>query len=812
MKRKRTCDPGRRGALRLLAGLPLLPAAISAACSKKGERTSVSLPAGGNPGAAAVPAAGGPAAQAAAVAPSGVPWAGKFSAYDLADRLGFAALRRGGLWIDVGTTDAFKYTLGGWKSGWGRAVERDGGWCGHATTDSSRLFFPWPTSEDIVIRMRVRRAGAESVSLYANDNSRPSQSADIPAGDWAVVSLRVAAANVIAGENRMLLRWSGTQDIGGEAVAALVDWFHVASASSAETASDAEPLSQAVVRSTAGGTAKVLVPAGGGLSYSLDVPTEAPVRGLMAAAAGGAATLAVRATTDGEAPKVLAEVQVSGTDPKATAVDLAPFAGKVIRLDLDAAGAGVTLVSSGVFVEPRAVDAAVLGRLGKVTARNVIHVMIDTLRADHVPPYGRTRVQAKVLELVAQRGALFERFSAVEDWTKPSCATMLTGLYPNTHKAQTDDIMLSPSVRMISEELKAKGLQTASFIANGYVSDKFGFKRGWDQYTNYIREGKPTTADRVFGDAAAWIEAHKAERFYAYVHTIDPHVPYSPPAEFLALYDDKPYDGPIVARQTHLQVEDIKKKKMTVTDRDKERLEALYDGEISFHDGHLGSFLKKLDELGILEETLVIVSSDHGEEFWDHGSVGHGHSIFQELVHVPFFLMWKNVIPAGVRIGENHDHTCIVPTVFEALGLPPPGYLEGLSVLGQALGRQEVGPSAGFSTHQGDRMAVWSGRYKFQLSGAVRGALFDLVEDPHSAEDRDDQRPIAVRWMRTLLGAHLGSPDKRFWRHVDLSRANVGEVQAEAAQMDAQTLCQLCQLGYVVGERCQNCGAPAGGG
>ncbi|MBI5500978.1 MAG: sulfatase [Deltaproteobacteria bacterium] len=805
MKRKRTCDPGRRGALRLLAGVPLLPAALSAACSKKGERTSVSLPAEAGPGAAAVPATGSPAAQAAVAAPSGVPWAGKFSAFDLADRLGFAALRRDGLWIDLGTTDAFKYTLGGWKSGWGRAVERDGGWCANATSETSRIFFPWPTAEELVVRLRVRRAGAEYASPYLHD--KPAQRVDIPAGDWSVVSFRIGADKVIAGENHLMFRWSGTQDIGGENVAALVDWVHVAAASQAEAAGRAEPLAQATVRSTDGGSARVLVPAGGGLSYPLDVPADGPVLGLLAAASGGAATLTVRAATDGEEPKVLAETAVSGGDPKPIAVDLAAYAGKVVRLDLDASGTGVSLASSGVFVAPGVADPAVLARLGQAQARNVILIMIDTLRADHVPPYGRTRVQAQVLDLLAQRGALFERFSAVEDWTKPSCATMLTGLYPNTHKAQTDDVMLSAAVRMVSEELQAKGLKTASFIANGYVSDKFGFKRGWDQYTNYIREGKPTTADRVFGDAAAWIETHKAERFYAYVHTIDPHVPYSPPREFLELYDAKPYEGPIEARQTHVQVEDIKKKKMAVTDRDKERIEALYDGEISFHDGHLGSFLKKLDELGLLEETLVIVTSDHGEEFWDHGSVGHGHSIFQELVHVPFFLMWKNVIPGGARIGENHDHTCIVPTMFEALGLPPPGYLEGLSVLGQALGRQEVGPAAGFSTHQGDRMAVWSGRYKFQLSGAVRGALFDLVEDPHSAEDRDDQRPIAVRWMRTLLGAHLGAPDKRFWRHADLARANVGEIQAEAAQMDAQTLQQLCQLGYVVGERCQ----PGGG-
>jgi hypothetical protein len=278
-----------------------------------------------------------------------------------------------------------------------------------------------------------------------------------------------------------MFRWDAAQDTGGESVAAVVDWLHIASASRADAAKDAEPLTQAAVRSTEGGASRLLVPAGAGLSYPLDVPTDGPVLGLSAAASGGAATLTVRATTDGSEPKVLVEAPVdAGGRPKLIAVDLAPFAGQVIRLDLDAAGASVDLSSSGVFVDPRPADAAVLAKLGNAKARNVILLMIDTLRADHVPAYGRTRVQAKVLDLLAERGATFERFSAVEDWTKPSCATMLTGLYPNTHKAQTDEVMLSESVRMVSEELKEQGFKTGAFIANGYVSDKFGFKRGWD--------------------------------------------------------------------------------------------------------------------------------------------------------------------------------------------------------------------------------------------------------------------------------------------------------------------------------------------
>lgn len=801
MKRETGCDKGRRNVLRALAGVPLLPGALAAACKKgEGERRVVELPGAeaGPPGTA--PETATAAAAEPVAAPAGVPWAGKFPEYDLAARVGFAALRREGLWIDFGTTDAAKYTLGGWKSGWGRLHERDGVRYAHAVTGTSRVFFPWDTAEELVVRIRLKRFGATYASSYLND--KDVIRVDLPSDDWDIRTFRLPADRVIAGENQLMFRWSGTQDVAGEALAAAVDWIHIASAARAEAASSAEPLTQAEVRSlppAEGGGPRLLVPAGGGLSFPIDVPAGSPVLGLVVAPAGGeAATLTVRAAADGTAPVELGrEALAAGAAPRAVAIDLAPLAGRVIRLDLDAAGGGVALSGAGVFRDPQPGEPAALARIGQAKAKNAILVMIDTLRADHVPPYGPTRVQAPVLGLIAERGTLFERFSAVEDWTKPSCATMLTGLYPNTHKAQTDDVRLPASVRMVSEELKAAGWTTAAFIANGYVSDKFGFNRGWDQYTNFIRESKPTRAENVFGRALEWIEQHKDRPFYAYIHTIDPHVPYAPPEEFLKLYDDKPYDGPIVPSKTHLQVEEIKKRTMQVTDRDKERLVALYDGEISYHDGHLGSFLKRLDELGLLEETLVVVTSDHGEEFWDHDSVGHGHSIFQELVHVPFLLMWKGVIPTGRRVADNHDHTVIVPTIFEALGLPPPDYCEGRSVLPRALGREEIGPHAGFSTHQGDRMAVWSGRHKFQLSGAVRGALFDLEQDPHCRTDRDDERPITVRYMRALLGSFMGAPDKRFWRHPDLRRANVGEVAAERAQSDPELDRQLEALGYL---------------
>lgn len=791
-------DEGRRGVLRLLAGIPLLPGALAGGCSGKGQG---GVPGGLQGGGPAVP---GEAEQAAGArpAPAGLPWAGKFPRFDLVERLGFAVLRHDGLWIDFGTTDAFKYTLGGWLTGWGRAREADGAGFAHAIGSASRVFFPWAESQDVVLRLRVRPLGAASCAVYVGD--RRVGRLDLSGAGWAVRSIRIPAASVRHGENSLLLRWSGTSDAGGEASAAAVDWIHVAPASAS---ADAPPFLQAAAQGTmrvAGADARVLLlPGGAGLSYPIDVPERSPVLGMLVARAapGGAVRLTVRVTADGESPVTLLEEDVGAEPgaPRPVAVDLSSVAGRVVRLDLDAAGgaAGLVLASPAVFAAPERSDPAALGRIGGTRARGVVLVMIDTLRADHTQPYGRTRVRAPALQALADGGALFERFSAVEDWTKPTCATMLTGLYPWTHRAQTEDARLGASVRMMTEDLRERGVRTAAFVANGYVSDRFGFQRGWDHYVNYIREGKKTDAEYVLGDASAWIEANKSERFFAYVHTIDPHVPYAPPPEFLRPYHDGAYSGPVVARKTHLQLDEIKRGALRVGDRDKEYIRALYAGEIGYHDHHLGRFLARLGEIGLLDETMIMVTSDHGEEFWERGSVGHGHSIFQELVHVPFILAWKGTIPAGVRIADNHDHAAIMPTILDALGLDPPDHIEGRSVLPRALGREEPGPHGGFSTHQGERMAVWSGRYKLQMNGLARGALFDLAEDPGSERDLDDARPITLRYMRSVLGHFFGAPDKRRWREAALARANVTPAALEKVEIDARTQQQLEALGYI---------------
>jgi arylsulfatase A-like enzyme len=788
-----TVDKERRRILRLLASAPLWPGAVIgvlASCKNKNEAGA----AGG--GKVAEPFGGGE--------PVEIPWKGKFLECDLVENLSFASLRNEGLLVDFGTTDYFKYALGGWRTGWGRSFIRDGVAYTHVTGVTTRLYFHWDRSEALVVRFRAKPIGGKYFSLYMND--KPVQKVDLTSNEWAVYSIEIPSSSVRAGENYLLLRWDATQKSAGEDLAGAMDYIHLLPASLSDRKSILPTHSAVGGKARAGkDEAPALLLAGGmSLGYWIEVPRDEPLFGFNLGLVGKDApemSLKVSASTDGSGPVELFSRTIQGTEAgkfRPEGVDLSPLRGKVVRLDIAALSGAPTearlaLVEPGLYTKSPPPAPAKPPR----KARNAIVVMIDTLRADHLAPYAKTRVQTPVLDRFAREGVLFERFSAVEDWTKPSCATMLTGLYPCTHKTQTDMVRLPSSVRMISEELKGRGVATGAFIANGYVSGKFGFEKGWDHYTNYIREGKKTDAEYVFADAASWIEASKDKRFYAYVHTIDPHVPYSPPKDFLEMYDKEPYSGPVEPRMTHLLLEDIKKDKFKPTERDKERIKALYDGEISYHDKWFGGFLQKLNDLGLLEDTMVVVVSDHGEEFWDHGSVGHGHQIHQELIHVPFACMWKGVLPPQTRVPDNHDHSCLVPTIFDAMQLAPPKYLEGESVLRRMLGNPTTGPHAGFSTHQNDRQAVWSGRWKLLMRGPVKTYLYDVEDDVASTKDLDEDHPIALTYMRTLLGQFQGAPDKSRWRSRTMAHKSDLEVVEEKVEMDEELEEQLKALGYV---------------
>ena len=690
------------------------------------------------------------------------PFAGLQTYSDLTALRHLAEVQDGGWYIDFGTPAQSKYTVGDWRSGWiGKGAEGD-------TTYAyvgmrGRVYFNADRSEALVARVRLRPHGTQALTPYLNNEQLKS----LHLGDadvFADYDIALPKERVRVGENYLLLTFGGTVPIDGKDVSVAVDSIWIRSAADPDPAPRAPAYDTLAANVRLGEEERpalalsrrstlryhVLVPPGGSLGFGVGVEGE------------GESPFSIEVAADGEPSRQILTGTANGrwTDYK---VDLGELVGRTVRVDLRGDGQGPGRLA---WSNPRIFVPLPPAR-NLEPAKNVVVLVIDTMRADKLRPFNpKTRVQTPAIDRFAEQGAVFELAQAPENWTKPCVASILTGLHPQTHQQKTSDAALPDSAVLLSEHLKDQGFATGGFIANGYVSDRFGFDQGWDRYTNYIREEKSTEAKDVFADAASWIEAHKDERFFAYIQTIDPHVPYDPPDEYLQMYDQGAYTGQIKPRMTGDLLEKAKRKPpLVVFDaRDKERLEALHDGEITKHDHFFGAFLDRLAALGLSENTLVVVTADHGEEFDDHGSWGHGHSVYQELLHVPLMIRLPNRVPAGTRVPYAVSTLDVSATVTDLLGVPAMSHNEGHTLVGLILGQMPSRPTVAFSDFQDDRRVVTTGRWKLILRGNLTSTMFDLESDPLERNAIDGASfPIGRRYARILLGQFLGATDRGDW-------------------------------------------------
>lgn len=721
------------------------------------------------------------------------PFGGLQGHLDLTALRHLAEVNDGGWYLDFGTPAQSKYTVGDWQSGWvGKGIEGDTTYA--QVGMRGRVYFDADRPEPLIARIRLRPHGTQALTPYLNNKQL--RSVQLGKGDgFADYDVELPKEHVQAGENYLLLAFGGTVPIEGRNVSVAVDSIWIRSKVD-PAASARAPSYDALVSSVRLGEEErqaIALSRRSTLRYHLPVPPDGVLGFGVGLEGEGDAPFVIEVTADGQPSKQV----LAGTASAAWAdykADLSGFAGQTVRLDLRAEGQGSGRVA---WSSPRVLVPARPER-DLEPAKNVVVLVIDTLRADKLRPFNaKTRVKTPVIDRFALEGVVFELAQSPENWTKPAVASILTGLHPQTHQQKTGDAALPGSAELLSEHLKRQGFATGSFIANGYVSDRFGFDQGWDDYTNYIREGKSTEAGDVFEEAGSWIEAHKDGRFFAYIQTIDPHVPYDPPAEYLRMYDPVEYVGQIKPRMTGELLEKAKRTPPQVVfdSRDKQRLEALYDGEISKHDHFFGLFLERLAKLGLAEDTLVVVTADHGEEFDDHGSWGHGHSVYQELLHVPLMFRLPNRLPAGTRVADAVSTLDVSATVTDLLGVPGMAHDEGHTLAGLMLGEAPARPTVAFSDFQDDRRVITTGRWKLVLRANLSATMFDLVSDPAELKPVDaSEFAIGRRYSRMLLGQFLGAADRGDWLSAEQKSGT--QLQREDAEMDDTIRDQLRALGY----------------
>jgi choline-sulfatase len=692
--------------------------------------------------------------------------AGTRTAIDLATNLVHATSHRDGRFVtDTSSIDFLKYVDGGWKTSF-LVGELDEGKPAAIVSGLSAMFFvPIDTDGDgaggtaladstLSLTMRAL-APKQRVSIFVNE--KPVSTLEVD-GATKRYDVAVPAGVLKLGDNRVRLTFKAAANLaGGKRGAAALKMVAFGPASLGALKS--EP-GIAVVRDVSAGGAKrrAVVPGGGAsrVSFYVQLP-EAAILTLGYAATTPGASVLVRVSVDGHRARTLHEGRTTAawTD---LALPLGAASTQAARIDLVARGGDVA------WSDPRVVVKAATPPPARLARFDHIYVwMVDTLRADKVHVFNpKTRVQTPNYDAFAADATRFAWAQVPGTWSLPSHASLLTGTYPTVHKAVAHEARLSKDVPFVAEDMKKAGYRTGMFSSNGYVSSKWGFDRGWDINRNFIRENLPNGAVYLWKTAKAWIlpGLKAGKKDFVYLATVEPHVIYNPPKEFLVKYWDKPYVGPIKPALTGAQLGSIKAGKLKVNDNDKAYLEALHDAEITQSDAAFKTFIDDLKTAGVYDKSVVIVVSDHGDQFYEHGSVGHGDTVYQELTHVPLIIRAPGLFPRDHVVESDVEITDVYATMLALAGIKPLPIVEGTSLVPLVFDEVGSSPRAALTVDGQVARGLKVQRYRLVHYGPGRIELYDEYEDRREQKNLAAERPIALRQMRGVLALLYGYETK----------------------------------------------------
>ena len=320
---------------------------------------------------------------------------------------------------------------------------------------------------------------------------------------------------------------------------------------------------------------------------------------------------------------------------------------------------------------------------------NIIFIIVDAVRADHLSAYGYAQATSPHLDAqLAAQGAIFTQATAPSAWTFPSNAGLFTGLRPSSLGVQwsASGTAIPDEATMLAEYLHQDGYYTAGFISAHYVRGQFGFNQGYDVYQELVgNAGTTTDAEAINSLAIDWIETTWApvlsgtQPLFLHLYYYDPHTWYNPPAPYDTLYDST-YTGTVTG-EVYGDGQNIVDGIIVPNERDIEHIQALYDGEITYWDTALGEMLDYLDSNGFLANSIIVLTSDHGQMFGEHGLWIHRNSLYEELLRVPLLVRYNGVISPGLVITTPIQTMDVMPTLLELANIPIPPNLESSSLM-----------------------------------------------------------------------------------------------------------------------------------
>ncbi|HEX3035792.1 MAG TPA: sulfatase [Thermodesulfobacteriota bacterium] len=430
---------------------------------------------------------------------------------------------------------------------------------------------------------------------------------------------------------------------------------------------------------------------------------------------------------------------------------------------------------------------------------NIILISIDTLRADHLGCYGYYRNTTPNIDRLAEDGVLFANTIAQSTWTLPSHMSIFTGLYVSSHGIISDDKKLGDEHITLAEVLQDAGYETVAFTEGGYVSEKFGYQ-GFDHFEGRAKGEKEIDIKIIYTKAVDWLKKAPSRPFFLFLHTYQPHSPYNPPPAF-DIYSDKNYQGIVDVSAPEIVGNDLYyyqsiQSQMTLDDYlyviDK------YDGEIHYTDHYLGKLFNALKDLGLYDESIIIFTSDHGENFLDHPDsgisyIGH-YEMYDEVVKVPLIIKAPG-FPKNKIIDTQVESIDIMPTVLGLLKINITSRVEGESLVGLvkkglydevfAFSERSLGRKREFSEYRMIRSNDWKLLLRSkEESGMLELELYNLKVDPKEQNNLHTEEVEVGKSMFAKLQTWMN-------RHKGKSKP------ADKIKLDDDLKKQLKDLGYI---------------
>jgi len=557
------------------------------------------------------------------------------------------------------------------------------------------------------------------------------------------------------------------------------------------------------------------------ISYEIPVPEGGRVNfGMGVTAKYQPVTFRLRA---GPEQKVLFSRTIEDPDIwEDASVDLSAYAGRRTKLVFETDSPRQAAV--GLWANP------LLTTRHHKARPNILIYMVCTLRPDHTSLYGYSRDTTPFLRKFSAAGIVFDDAQSQGPWTRTSVPALMTSLYAYTERLQGELGAIPKGATTLAEQLRSMGYVTTSIITNPFVGRVSGLDRGFD----YLMESPvvmrkhdeqvegSTDSAAVNKVAMAWLEQHRHEPFFLYLHTSDPHAPYRPPKEFEARFVNRAGTG----RPNREFWESYDKQQLTVgpvitremcrargMDADQFLQQAIdrYDGEVAFCDHSFEQLVTKLKQLEIVEDTLIVLVSDHGEEFWEHGFTAHGHSLYQELLHVVMLFWSPKLLPAPRRVAETVQLIDVGPTILELIGSRPNGLFQGVSLVpllqGGSLTRKtpimsskfahaRAGPELLIPDNRTDAFAIWHDNWKMiyrvnaKTAGINEVELYDHHKDPAEKNNVAAKYPEVVDRFMTEIRQWIKTQDE--------IRKQLGP--AGKVEVDQKSIDRLRSLGYLGGK------------